>query len=999
MTTPSAARASRRARAGVRLALALGPLVALATRGFTPAHAEEAAPQPPPVARVGPSADGHLGAWLLLGAYKSASNGIKQKAPDPLLVPPPDVDEAALAPTLGGEGPKQTGMKDPPRWTLAQSGDGAIDVKAALTARTADVIAYAAGTLHLARPAKLLLLLGTDDGVRVFVDKKPVFSRDEARPQRDDDDLVPLDLGAGDHTILLKLHQREGAWSFRARVVDSELAPPEGAWLALPGTGPSESALLAAKMSWVSVDRALAADGYAPKVTVRYPEGVPLGIPLRVTARLDAPANGKPTDPKPAPVFDVDAGEVPPSGELQVTLPRLGGADLPLLEDRASSIVVKVAGREVTSRFFPKKLVREVWAKADVALPKLAAAPPAFLKPDSLETMQLAARRLAGFVARGDVDGDALVAEAKALDAALAKVASGVDPYVGATGVLRMAYRSPVDDDLSEYGLYVPPGYKPGSAKKWPLIVTLHGLNGKPLAMIRYLFGGDDPNRENEWEDRHPIDPPSALDAFVVSPDAHGNAMYRDMGEDDVMRVLDRIVARYAIDETKVTITGPSMGGIGAAAIPLRHPDRFAAAEPLCGYHSYFVRRDFLGRLIRPWERTIAEERSNVEWALNGAALPLYIVHGTQDLPVENSQVLIDKYDALKYSVRHEHPNLGHNVWQTTYEDLKGAKWLLEHARDPHPTRVKFRTIRLRDGDDAWVHVVGLATPDGWGQIEARVKDKHTLSATTSGIDELRFDRDPKLVDAGAVTVVADGTALAFDADTKLELHKEGGAWKPGPAVHAGPWKRGLVTGPFRDVFHGNILFVWGASDPSQARANEEVARAFAAVRYGVHVKYEVVSDLEFEARGDALANARSLFLVGNARSNKVVRAFEDELPVKLDGDALVMGGTRYTGNQLGTAFVRPNPKRPDRYLAVVEGTSALGTWRALSLPDLVPDFVVWDERIAPARGQMLLSAGMVLAGGFFKNDWSLPEKVDDPYAGVVRPAAKTEHDATSYLP
>lgn len=986
-------------RAALRGAIRLAFPVSFALVASHAALAAEAAPQPPPLARIAPSADGHLGAWLLLGPYKSASNGVKTKAPDPLATPPPDVDESTLAPSLGGEGPKQAGMKDPPKWVLAESGDGALDVKAALAARAADVVAYAAGTLHLARPSKLLLLLGTDDGVRVFVDKKPVFSRDEARPQRDDDDLVPLDLGAGDHSILLKLHQREGAWSFRARIVDGELAPPEGAWLALPGTGPVEAQLLATKMSWVSVDRALTADGYAPKVTVRFPEGVPLDVPLRVGVRLDPPATGKPTDPKPPPVFEVDAGEVPLRGETVVTLPRLGGSDLPLLEDRASTFVVKVAGREVPSRFFPKKLVREVWAKADAALAKLAAGPP-FLKPDSLETMQLAARRLAAFVARGDVDGDALVTEAKALDAALSKVAAGVDPYAAATGVLRMAYRSPVDDDLSEYGLYVPPGYRPGTTKKYPLIVTLHGLNGKPLAMIRYLFGGDDPNRENEWEDRHPIDPPSTLDAFVLSPDAHGNAMYRDMGEDDVMRVLDRIVARYPIDETKITITGPSMGGIGAAAIPLRHPDRFAAAAPLCGYHSYFVRRDFLGRPIRPWERTLAEERSNVEWAFNGAALPLFIVHGTQDLPVENSQVLIDKYDALKYSVRHEHPNLGHNVWQTTYEELKGAKWLLEHARDPHPARVKFRTIRLRDGDDAWVHVVGLAAPDAWGQIEARVRDKHTIGATTTGIDELRFDRDPKLLDASApVTVVCDGTALAFDPGTPLELHREAGAWKAGPAAHAAPWKRGNLAGPFRDVFHENVLFVWGASDPGQARANEEVARAFAAIRWGVHVKYEVMSDLEFEARGEALANARSLFVVGNARSNKVLRAFEGDLPIKLEGDAIVVGTNRFTGTQLGAAFVRPNPKRPDRYLAVIEGTSALGTWRSLSLPDLLPDFVVYDERVAPARGQMLLSAGMVLAAGFFKNDWSLPEKTDDPLAATVRPAAKTEHDATAYLP
>ena len=937
--------------------------------------------------RIGPSADGHLGAWLLLGPYRSASNGIKGKAPDPLLAPPPDVDEDHLVPQLGSEGPKQGGTKEVPKWVLASSGEGAVDVKAALAAKGADLVAYAAGTLHLARATKLLLLLGADDGLRVSVDGRVLFSRDEARPQRDDDDLVPLDLGAGDHKLLLKIHQREGAWSFRGRLVDEHLLPPEGAWLELPGTGIADTTALAAKMSWVSVERTLRADGYAPRVTVRYPEGVPLGVPLRVTAALDG-------------FFDVDAGEVPrATGELVVTLPRLAGADLPLLEDRATSIVVRVAGREVTSRFFPRKAVRETVARADEAFAKLAAAPPGFLRPDSLESMRLARQRISAFVGRGDMDGDAVSAEAKALDAALAKVASGEDPYVGRTGVLRMAYTSPVDGELSEYGLYVPPSYKPGGAKRYPLIVVLHGLNGKPLAMLRWFFGGDDVAKDQDWEDRH-TEPLPPLEAFVLSPTAHGNTMYRDLGEDDVMRVLDRVSARWPVDRDRVTITGPSMGGIGAAAIPLRHPDRFAAAAPLCGYHSYFVRRDVLGRPIRPWEHVVAEERSNVEWALNGAALPLFIVHGTQDLPVENSQVLIDQYDKLKYSVVHEHPNLGHNVWQTTYQDLKGAKWLLGHARDPHPDRVHFRTIRPRDGDDAWAHVTELGAPDGWGQLDARVQGKHAIAATTSGIEELRFDRDPKLVDDhAALALTLDGTALSFDASAPLVAHREGAAWKPGPAAHTGLWKRGEITGPFRDAYHASLLFVWGASKDTEARANEEVARSFAAIRYGVSVKYPVMSDLEFEARGESLANEHALFLVGSASSNKVLRALEADLPIRIDGDAVLIGTQRITGNQLGAAFVRPNPKRPDRYLVVVEGTSALGTWRALSLPDLLPDFVVYDERVAPSRGQMLLSAGMVRAAGFFKNDWSLPDTFDDPLAASVRPAAKTEHDATPYLP
>jgi predicted esterase len=481
--------------------------------------------------------------------------------------------------------------------------------------------------------------------------------------------------------------------------------------------------------------------------------------------------------------------------------------------------------------------------------------------------------------------------------------------------------------------------------------------------------------------------------------------MYRELGEDDVMRVLDLVRRIYPIDPDRVSITGPSMGGIGTAAIAFRHPDVFSAAAPLCGYHSYFVRRDVLGRPMRPWERVLAEERSNVEWAVNGEHLPLWIVHGTQDLPEANSGVLIERYEQLHYDVKHDHPNLGHNVWQTTYEEMKGGKWLVSHARVAHPRHVRFRTVRLRDGDDAWVHVAALAAPDAWGDVDARVASRTALRLTTRGVAELRLDRDASLVDPTVETMVAiDGVTLTFDSGEPIELHRDGGAWSKGAAREDGPIPRksGEITGPIRDAYHAPLLFVYGADDPAQTRANEEVARAWATIRWGTSVKYPVMSDAEFALRGEALANDHALFLVGNAKSNRLVRELEPEFPIAIDGDAVVLGGpsgAHVRGAQVGAAFIRPNPKRLDRYVVVIEGVDALGTWRSLSLPDLIPDFVVWDDALAPSRGQVLLGAGSVRAGGFFGNDWSLPAKLDDPLAAAVRPAAKSEYDATPYLP
>jgi predicted esterase len=925
-------------------------------------------------ARLALSMDGHVGAWLVAGPFDR----------------PHALDEGAVAPRLDEPaGPGANG----PRWRLASASDGAIDVGAAIDSRFY-VAAYAAGVLHLEHGGRHLLLLGAGDAVAVTVDGKRVLARETPRPERDNEDLIALDLAAGDHTILLALHRYGPARSLRARILDAELQPPAGSWWLVPGTTARDAVSLAARMSSVSLDRGMGATHYQPALTVRFPGGAPRGVPLDVRARL---VRTTATDAASVPLFEVDAGDVPvddrATRELVVRLPRVAGDEV---EDGDWTVHVEVAGRSIDFPYHPRRSVRTAAARADRAIHDAQGLP---LSPASLESVEHLRERLVDFVAKGDGDLVAQEDDARELNVVSESLEGQHDPYVGHAwrkGAMRRAYRSPVDGQLSEFAVYVPPDFDPG--RTYPLIVALHGMNGRPLEMIMWLFGFDDPDRDGNWEDRHPRRDLPPLEAIVVAPDGHFNTMYRDMGEDDVMRVIDWAMAAYPIDPARVTITGPSMGGIGTAACALHYPARFAAAEPLCGYHSLFVRSDIGGRAMRPWEKFIAEQRSNVFWAENGMYLPLYVVHGTKDLPEENSGVLIDRYQELNYDVTHEHPELGHNVWQTTYEDLKGAHWLLTHRRPMHPRALRFKTPSTRWADDAWLHVRELASSDAWGEVIARIDGNNAIFASTHGVSALALDRDTERIDdAAPVTVGIDGRKITFQAGEPIELHRVGAEWRAGVAVHDGPFKHGGVTGPIHDVFHDPIVFVWGASDPAQARANEETAQAWARVRWGVRVDYPIMSDTDFYARGEPLANDRALFLVGNAASNRVVRELEPSFPVRIEGDDVVLGDQHFAPkdgeadrSQLGAAFIRPNPRRPDRYVVVVEGVGPLGTWRSLSLPDMLPDFVVFDEDVGPASGQLLLGGGKLRAAGLFGNDWSTPPDADRGAVARVIPASTT---------
>jgi hypothetical protein len=858
---------------------------------------------------------------------------------------------------------KATDTSAPSKWKLVAAAGGdpgsegsrAIDLKTALDdAHGKDLFAYASGKLHVETAGRYYLLLGVDDGVRVSVDGAVVLIRDDARPMRDDDDVIPLDLAAGDHDLLLKFHQRDGAWGFRARIVDAKLGQPAGVTLRLPGTTEDDGKALAAKMSWLVVERAFDSKiaKYRPILTVRYPEGAPRGVQIPITSKIDG-------------VFDFKVGGTTGVSDLVVSLPPV--------DPWTGTVTLEsvVAGRSVKSTLVARPASEAALVHIDKALAATHGHAD-WLASGSMDSARNMARHLARYVARGDGDAEAQELDAKEVERIASALESKTDPYAGVSGMMRRALMTPFDAALTEYGWYAPPSFAPtttaGATKKYPLIVGLHGMNSAPLSMMRALFGQDDEKKEAAWKDRHPV-PLPPVEAFVLTPNAHGNTMYREIGEDDVLFLVDWAKKNFPIDESRITITGPSMGGIGSAGIPLHYPGVFAAAEPLCGYHSYWIRPELGRPSKRPWEKLLLDERSNVTFAENGEHLPLYIVHGMRDVPETNSGVLIERYEKLKYSVKHEHPDLGHNVWGVTYGELKGINWLLDHKLDALPAHVRFRTMTTRYGTSSWLTVDALAD-NAWADIDAR-KSGGKVTMTTSGASQLR------LALAAPLTVVVDGSTLEFPAPEAVVMHKNGTAWEKGPAATA--LKHGAVAGPFRDVFHEPITFVY--ADGDEARANEEIARSFAN-RPGIPTAYPIVSDTDFLARKEPLANDRALFLVG--RDNKVLAALElagGAFPIHVDAGAVTIGGQRLTGKELGAAFIRPNPLRPDRYVVVVAGADVAGTFRAQSLPEFLPDFVVWDAAVSSARGSLLLGSASLRAGGYFKADWSLPAQINDPLA------------------
>jgi hypothetical protein len=272
-------------------------------------------------------------------------------------------------------------------------------------------------------------------------------------------------------------------------------------------------------------------------------------------------------------------------------------------------------------------------------------------------------------------------------------------------------------------------------------------------------------------------------------------------------------------------------------------------------------------------------------------------------------------------------------------------------------------------------------------ELDAKIVNDSRVELRTSGVLELSLSPpESKVRSDQPREVVVNGQALSFGARTPLIFHESAGAWHAGPAAAGPRAKRAHLEGPLADVFEEPLVCVYGSLSSSTLRPNRELCQAIVRLRNGVDVRFPVLADRELTPE---IERSHSLFVVGNGFDNALLAAFDSKLPIGVSEDGLRIGAEHLRSSEIGALFVYPNPRFPDRYVAVLTSPTIPGLFRALSLPQLLPDFVVYDSRLAPAAGQQVLGAAEVLAAGYFTNDWSLPAVAAPAAASApARPAS-----------
>ncbi|WFB37585.1 alpha/beta hydrolase-fold protein [Kiritimatiellota bacterium B12222] len=176
----------------------------------------------------------------------------------------------------------------------------------------------------------------------------------------------------------------------------------------------------------------------------------------------------------------------------------------------------------------------------------------------------------------------------------------------------------------------------------------------EPLPVVLFLHGAGERGEDLQIVKKHgPFKKISEAETpvIIVAPQCPKGEYWNT---EVLSGLLDEVEKKYAVDKSRIYLTGLSMGGYGAWSLAAFEPHRFAAVAPICG-------------------------GGDPEDARKLVDTPVWAFHGDKDTSVklEKGQAMIDSLKDAggnpKFTI---YEGVGHDSWTETYNNDEFYKWI-----------------------------------------------------------------------------------------------------------------------------------------------------------------------------------------------------------------------------------------------------------------------------------------------------------------------------------
>lgn len=256
-------------------------------------------------------------------------------------------------------------------------------------------------------------------------------------------------------------------------------------------------------------------------------------------------------------------------------------------------------------------------------------------------------------------------------------------------------YRFEIDNPVQgtdvaklDYLVQLPPEYDPN--RRYPMIVTLNGLNSSPDMQLDWWAG--------PWRGTERYGQASRHGYIVIAPNWNPQKLlhydFSALAHASVLCSVRDAFRRFGVDTDRVYLSGHGLGGTAAWDIALGHPDLWAGAIPFNGVADRYI----------------------VAYQNNPQHVPLYLVSG--ELEGVGNELLINRNAMVlnRYLARQHKPFevtvvrfIGRGTENFSDEIQRIFEWMKLHQRNFNPLEFEVDTVRPWDNFFWWVELGDFA--------------------------------------------------------------------------------------------------------------------------------------------------------------------------------------------------------------------------------------------------------------------------------------------------
>ena len=182
------------------------------------------------------------------------------------------------------------------------------------------------------------------------------------------------------------------------------------------------------------------------------------------------------------------------------------------------------------------------------------------------------------------------------------------------------------------------------------LLVQLHGAGERGN-------GGDELERVLVHGFSKIANDDNLKDCILIMPQCPNDSFWVAKIE-SLKRFIDKIIAEYSIDTSRVYLCGISMGGFGTWYTAMAYPELFAAIAPCCG--------------------------GGMAWNSEVLKMPIWAFHGLSDKVVSPNHTIemLEKLKLTNTNLKYDlYEGVGHNAWDYAFNE-QTLDWILSQNKD-----------------------------------------------------------------------------------------------------------------------------------------------------------------------------------------------------------------------------------------------------------------------------------------------------------------------------